>query len=152
MKCRLFLLVALAFLASSCGKEAAVDNKMESIAGKYVLSQYCIDSKQQMLPDGVTYADLKAEIVNSNGQWYFCFVLPIMKGTDSCTYVDIEQPIAWSPLLNNYVVVGEDLSFSSKTGLNSNNTLLYFATDKNKIGLEIFGSSGLEKWYHWTKK
>ncbi len=152
MKCRLFLIVALAFLISSCGKEAAVDRGMEDIAGKYVLSQYCINSKQQVLPDGVNYADLKAEVVKSNGQWFFCFVLPIMKGTDSCTYLDIEQPIAWSPLLNNYVLVGEDLSFASRTGLDENNTLIYFDTKKNMIGLEIFGSTGLEKWYHWTKK
>ena len=144
--------MALAFLASSCGKDAAVDTGMEKIAGKYVLSQYCIDSKQQTLPDGVNYADLKAEVVKSNGQWYFCFVLPIMKGTDSCTYVDIEQPIAWSPMLNNFVVIGDDLSFASRTGLNKYNALIYFDTSRNIIGMEIFGAHGLEKWYHWTKQ
>ena len=152
MRIRMFLLMALAFLASSCGKEAAVDNEMEKIAGEYKLTQYCINSKQQMLPDGVNYSDLKAEIVKTDGQWYFNFSLPIMHGEESCTYHKVEQPIAWSPLLNTYVVVGEELSFASKTGLNANNALLYFNTDKNKIGLDVFGSTGLEKWYHWTKK
>lgn len=151
MKCRLFLIVALAFLISSCGKEAAIEKEMESIAGKYVLSQYCINSKQQILSDGKNYSDLKAEVVKNNGQWYFCFGLPMKKADGSYNYVNVEQPISWSPLLDKFVVVGDELSFASNTGLKAENTLLYFDTRKDMIGLDTV-SGTTRTWYHWKKK
>ena len=153
MKNKLFLILALAFLLSSCGKEAAVDKGMEEISGEYVLSQYCIDAKPQFLPDGVQYPDLKAEIVKKDGRWVFSCVLPIMHGEDSCTYLNVEQPKAWSPLLKQYVIVGE-LTFAKKAGIDADNAYMYYDMEKNKIGLDIFrpNASDIWKWYNWKKK
>ena len=159
MKTRAFIIAAISLLILSCGKEAAVDRSMETIAGEYVLSQYCINSKQQILPDGKQYSDLKAEVVKTDGQWYFNCDMPIMKGTDACIYKKVNQPISWSPVLNRFVVVGNESSLAEQTGYPAGLTFLYYNTKKNMIGLDIYEDntnnrfdSGLKGWYHWSKK
>ena len=158
MKIKFLLTRALAFLLFSCGKDAAVDAKMEEIAGKYVLQEFCVRStfnstaSNQYLPDGLTYADMKAEIVNYSGVWYFVFTMPVKWKDGSFSFLEIEQPMAWSPMLGEYCFIGNQYAFTKKTGYNDNDTVMFYDKEKKKIVLHRFTDGvGLERWYNWKK-
>ena len=152
MRLKGLLFVIVPFLILSCGKEAAINDSMDAIAGEYELTQYCIDSKYQILPDGKQYSDLKAEVVKSDGQWFFKCDMPIMRGADDCVYRRVNQQISWSPILDKYVVVGDESSFAKQTGYKEGSTCLYFNTQKNIIGLVLMEEGTIKGWYNWKKK
>lgn len=152
MKLRIFVIVAIFLLLLSCGKDAAVDAKMEEIAGEYVLQEFCVNKSIQHLPDGLTYADMKAEIVKDSGVWYFVFTMPVKKKDGSFVFLEIEQPMAWSPLLGEYCFIGNQYAFTEKTGYNTNDTIIFYDKEKQKIVLEHYTEGALlERWYKWKK-
>lgn len=152
MKIRLFVIAATLLLTLSCGKDAAVDAKMEEIAGDYVLQEFCVNKTIQALPDGLSYADMKAEIVKDSGTWYFIFTMPVKYKDGSFVFLEIEQPMTWSPLLREYCFIGDQYAFTKKTGYNTNDTIVFYDREKQKIVLERYtGGAWLERWYKWKK-
>ena len=134
-----------------------MDRRMDEIAGEYVLKQFAFLGKNPILPRDLEYTDLNAEVVEIDGRWFFCCDLPIEGKGSVCSLVKIKQPVSWSPLLGEYIVPGDNLSFASRTGYDTSNSHFYFDTKRNKIGLNVAGYSKVEgnrivKWYDWRKK
>lgn len=159
MKFRAFIIVAISLLLLSCGKDAVVDAKMEEIAGEYILTEYLVKTSNekgayvQALPDGLSYADMKAEVIKDSGVWYFAFTMPVKWKDGTFSFIEVEQPMTWSPSLGMYCFIGEQYAFKDKTGYDVYSTRLFYDEEKHKMVLHHYSESlGLQRSYNWIKQ
>ena len=97
------ILVLFALSQLSCESDFKVDEKMQLLEGKYVMSlwidsRYSDDNLVSKIPDLAK----QAEVVRSGNNWYFHFVMTGIDEHVEYTYRDMVVGMCWDQVLCRY--------------------------------------------------
>ena len=136
----LLLLTGTIFLWG-CESIAHRDDRMAEIAGDYILSQVFMDNKKCALST-FDQSSLTAKIYESDGQWYFDAILPVINLHEKKEYHKAILPLTWDQVLCRYYF---ELYPEEQERLNLKEALW----DGNKIQINISNVRSFQ--YIWGK-
>ena len=148
------LILSFAFLtvvSISCSKEAAIDSRMESIAGVYTLRVSIDDNWTDLSAYGYGMDNPPiGTIVKKNGGWYFDYLLPYPNKDGGIDFADVVQPMTWDPVLDAYCFIGTNLAGPDFSSIGT--PMMYFDKASSKLHYDVYDHDVHIYLYVWSKK
>ena len=148
----LLFLSIFALACVSCSKEAAIDSKMEEIAGEYSLRAVINYTYNDLSAYGYDMINPPIGTIEKKGDtWYFDYLLPCPAAGGTINFVKVEQPMTWEPVLDAYCFIG---TAPAGPDLSSAGTpVLFYDTPKKKVAYIVYDDKDKPKHrFVWTKK
>ncbi len=132
---RLFVfLLAVLVLAACSDRLDVAEQKMQEIAGDYLLTSLSDrhDSYLKQLPDTERESIQHARLAKSasDGLWYFEYTLPVQVSGAQFRYHKVSQEILWEPAFGQYLVETLSEGDLEAIGFKPNNVSLELSGDK----------------------
>lgn len=150
MKKELIIIFILTSILSACTKEQYADEKMDEIAGDWVM-QYAIWSghSEEFVGPDIYPLICDASIFKQGGNWYFEFTLPYITPDEEISYHKFMQEISWNPAAGRYLFQHLDETALDQIHSTLLDTTFYMDNDPRRI---VFRDFKTNVTVYWRKK